>query len=132
MTETTVNNSGVFTDSKSCLACAAGSYPGPNNRPIYQCAACPFEGHVYTTTTVPWTCACNTNLYTSSAGRCLNSTDVLAVSTVYPVETAYTVNYQYVETSTGSSLGQVGVSMSDTYNYLYYDAAVGCQVYDNP
>ena len=45
--------------------------------------------------------------------------------TEYPLENARTINYEYVETS-GDSLGSVSVVISDTYNYLYYDAAVGC------
>ena len=31
-----------------------------------------------------------------------------------------------------SVLSQVSVVISDTYNYLYYDSAVGCRQYRNP
>lgn len=55
------------------------------------------------------------------------------MKTNYPLENARTINYDYVETTPGSdNLGQVTIVMSDTYNYLYYDAAVGCQQYNNP
>lgn len=38
-----------------------------------------------------------------------------------------------METSSNSnSLGSVTVMISDTFDYLYYDAAVGCEVYFNP
>ena len=72
-----------------------------------------------------------TTFYTSSHDICLINTDVQTISSSYPLESASTINYDYVETS-GSSLGQVTVVISDTYNYLYYDAAVGCEVYRNP
>ena len=116
---------------KLCSPCNSSSYAGPNNRPIYSCDVCPLEGQVYTQTTIPWTCSCVTTFYTSSHDICLINTDVQTISTSYPLESARTINYDYVETS-GSSLGQVTVVISDTYNYLYYDAAVGCEVYRNP
>jgi len=53
------------------------------------------------------------------------------VANNYPISSATTVNYYSVEESDGS-LGQVPVSNSDTYSHLYYDAAVGCEVYLNP
>lgn len=59
------------------------------------------------------------------------NTDVQTVRAAYPIESARTVNYDFVETG-GGALGQVAVSMSDTFNYLYYDAAVGCQEYLDP
>ena len=62
---------------------------------------------------------------------CLLNNDIQEVKNSFPLENARTINYDYVENS-GSSLGQVTVVISDTYNYLYYDAAVGCQVYKNP
>lgn len=62
---------------------------------------------------------------------CLLNSDINEVKTTYPLENARTINYDYVETSS-DSLGQVTVVISDTYNYLYYDAAVGCQEYGNP
>ncbi len=53
------------------------------------------------------------------------NTDVQTVKNNFPLENARTINYDYVETGNGN-LGQVTVVISDTYNYLYYDAAVGC------
>jgi hypothetical protein len=120
-----------FLPAKECAPCLSTAYAGPNNRPIYTCDVCPNEGELYTPTTIPWSCACLTANYTSSHGKCLLNTDVNAVRTNYPLENARTINYDYVETSS-DSLGQVTVVISDTYNYLYYDAAVGCQEYGNP
>ena len=62
---------------------------------------------------------------------CLLNTDIAPVKISYPLENARTINYDSVE-SGSDSLGQVTVVMSDTYNYLYYDASVGCEVYKNP
>jgi len=115
----------TFMESKTCEVCTPEAYPGPNNRPIYSCNVCPAEGEVYTPTTIPWTCACVTTLYTTSYGKCLINTDVQTVRNNFPLENARTINYDYVETGS-DSLGQVTVVISDTYNYLYYDAAVGC------
>ncbi|CDW85678.1 meckelin isoform 4 [Stylonychia lemnae] len=120
-----------FLPAKECAPCLQSAYSGPNNRPIYSCDVCPAEGQLYTPTTIPWSCACLTSNYTSSYGICLLNTDVTAVRTNFPLENARTINYDYVETGS-DSLGQVTVVISDTYNYLYYDAAVGCQELGNP
>jgi hypothetical protein len=121
-------------ESKSCEPCAANAYPGPNNRAIYECSECPQEGEVYTPTTVPWTCSCVSTSYTSSYGKCLLNTDLTTLRASYPIETSRTVGYDFVESGSSNSntLGQVSIAISDTFNYLYYDAAVGCQVYEDP
>lgn len=50
----------------------------------------------------------------------------------FSVESARQVNYDSVEINGDGSIGQISVANSETFNYLYYDAAVGCAQYLNP
>ena len=63
---------------------------------------------------------------------CLLNTDINLIRDSYPLDNARSINYQFVETRSSSTLSQVSIAISDTYNYLYNDAAVGCYAYKNP
>ena len=55
--------------------------------------------------------------------------DALEVKTNYPLENARTINYDFVETKATEdteTLSSVSVVISNTFDYLYYDAAIGC------
>jgi len=54
------------------------------------------------------------------------------ISSAYPQASAISINYYYVETEGSDTLSQVSISISDTFSYLYNDAAVGCNVYQDP
>ena len=125
-------DNGAFLDAKQCASCDPNAYQGPNNRAIYECASCNILGMVYTETTIPWTCECLTTYYTSSNGICIPNTDLTNINTLYPIANARTINYYYVETVDSTTLSQVSIAISDTFDTLYNDAAVGCSVYNNP
>ena len=98
---------------------------GPLNTPQYNCSVCPYEGQFWSNTVNP-TCQCNTALYTPTSGMCLLNSDVSPVSTSYSVSNAQQIQYNFVETLQGNAITSQTISTSDTFNYLYYKASVGC------
>lgn len=129
---TTTSQEGV----KQCEACTRGAFQGPTSRPQYSCSVCPNEGEFYVNVVNSagvYPCQCSSEFWASANGKCLLKTDItLALTSQYQVEIARTVNYDFVEINDGGSIGQVSVQSSDTFNYLYNDAAVGCKEYGNP
>ncbi len=105
---------------KVCEACAANANQTDGDRPVYSCNVCPLEGQDNTKA-----CICQANSYTLARDRCLPNSEIVSV------EGFRAINYDSVE-SIGNILGPASIAQSDTFTFLFQDAATGCQKYGDP
>ena len=66
-----------------------------------------------------------------AANGCVTDAQAAAISTDYPTESAREIDYSSVETSSGS-ISSISVANSNTFSYLFLDAAVGCNSNKDP
>jgi hypothetical protein len=114
---------------KSCEACGVNAYQGQEPgfervAPVYECLYCPSEkNRSYNSAVKPWSCQCVAST-TLSNGVCFDNN---VIRSVLPPDAV--VNYESSENQ--GTLTRFPFA-SGTIQYLYYDAALGCQQYGDP
>ncbi|CAG9329728.1 unnamed protein product [Blepharisma stoltei] len=114
------NKDGTYLTEKTCQACSSlNYYPGPGS---HSCEQCPYLD-IMERDPSTYKCVCISD-YTSSAGTCVKNSEVADLLTQFPLESARSVIYNYVETNKGVS--QVTIAASDTFNYFYLKSLRDC------
>lgn len=138
----------LFTETMKCQDCPSGTTAAPLGSNIrtycYDCG----EGKVLSQSGTVNTCICDEN-YVSAGPRCILSTNAQIITSSYPVLTARTLTFNYMDYSEGtsiyddlqsksSSVSSLGTSTStaqnvdsitissDLINYLYLDNSYSC------
>lgn len=85
----------------------------------------------YAQTSPQWTCTCPTDEWTASADTCVSNADIASLSTLYNIEYGRKITY-YSVLDINNAITTQSLSYSDTFNYYYYDAAIGCSIDEDP
>ena len=123
----TLDSSGKQTYALSCVACAAGEYPGPG----WECKKCPYINMEYTKTSSGYDCQCKTG-FKSAGVDCVSDAQYNTLTgEISDIAKAKQVIYRNVIGPDGQIKESPPIN-SDLFNQYFTSAAIGCQTNTDP
>lgn len=113
------SDSGTYLGTKQCVACSPTYYPGPN---FFECEACPDRTNMERNV-INYACQCKSG-FLESGDACVSTDQLSDINNDYLTAAAFTVIYNYAESTSGT--GAISLTQSDTYSYFYYKSARDC------